>query len=861
MPSPEKTSLCCIAERTERSEPAPWVVGLETPWARCGSLVGAKAQRLGEMQSLGLPVPRGFCVTAAAYASFVAGAGLEQTLAQALAQAAGNPRGAAALAQAAFRQGSFPPDLANAIVNWYGALAVDGVPAAAAVRSSALDEDGGADSFAGVHSSFLDVTGGEAVLDAVRQCWASFWSETALVYRGAKSALRPIAGAVIVQQMVHADAAGVLFTADPIGGGRDRLIVEAVAGVGERLVSGEVTPTRYELDRNGVLIEGSPRPEDAAPVSPGFLKKLVAAALTIESVYPQPQDIEWAKHDGSVYLLQTRPISARPAPAADSPDPAVWTRTSIGERFPDPLMPLEGTFVADWVFAPGFRRLFQSMGAPPEQGEQVFRTFRGIAYLNQRLLSDLLEGLPPDLAPDAAGGTADLSSVPIRLSLPLVRTAFRIFRIISKRQREFARQAPAFELRCRQMRRREFDGRTADGLCADLAGFRSLISDMSRGHLESIAAAEILMSLAAALTAKWAPGAEMGELQLAIAGRRANKTYAMGLRFAALVDIARACTELSSVLAGTEAAAVPSRLRALAASSQAVARFLLSFNEFLEEFGHRTARYNLSHPRWRENPAELVQLIQSQLRASPVAPMYDDSERDRALASILKRASAWKRLLLRAVFRQTRIYCGALRENENHYITMPFPDLKRLLRVIATKLTAEGKLREPGDLYFFTMHELEETLEGRLASAPDQGAIAIRKRDYEAASSAGRRGGTPPPGGQPTGGTLHGTPASAGEATGRARILLEPAGRLDRGEILVTRTLNASWAPVLRVAAGVVTDVGGMLSHGAVITRELGVPAVVGVSGATDRIRNGQLLTVCGTRGEVRIESGDTDNA
>ena len=813
------------------------------------------------MQALGLPVPRGCCVTATAYASFVAWGRLEQALDQALAQAADDPRGAAALAQAAFHHATFSPQLANAIVRWYDALAMDGAPAVVAVRSSALDEDGGADSFAGVHSSFLDVTGEQAVLDAIRRCWASFWSEAALVYRAARRALRPIAGAAIVQQMVRADAAGVLFTADPIGGGRDRLIVEAVAGNGERLVSGDVTPTRYELDLNGRLMNGSPGSEDAGPVGPAFLKELAAVAVRIEGAYSQPQDIEWAKHGASLFVLQTRPISARPAPAVKSPDPAVWTRTSIGERFPDPLMPLEGTFVADWVFAPGFRRLFQSMGAAPERGEQVFRTFGGIAYLNQRLLADLLEGLPQGLAPDAAGGTTDLSSVPIRLSLPLVRTAFRIFRIVRKRHREFTRQAPAFAMRCRQMRGRAFDGRTASDLRADLADLRSLISEMSRGHLESIAAAEILMSLATALTAKWASGAEAGQVQLAIAGHLSNKTYEMGLRFAALVDMARACNELSSVFAEAEAAAVLPRLRALAGSSHAVAEFLLSLNGFLEEFGHRTAKYNLSHLRWRENPAELVQLIQAHLHASPVLTRDAEGERSRALASILKSAPPWKRPLLRAVLLRARAYCGALRENENHYITMPFPDLKRLLSVVAARLTAEGKLREPGDLYFLTMREVEEAMEGGLASVPAQKTIAIRRRDHEAACAAGLDGAMASPDGQPSGAALHGTPASPGAATGRARILFEPSGRLERGEILVTRTLNASWAPVLRLAAGVITDVGGMLSHGAVIARELGVPAVAGVEGATRSIRNGQLVTVCGSRGTVRIEPGDADNA
>ncbi len=843
MPSPGKTSPCYIAESSSAPASAPLVAWLELPVAGGGTMIGGKAQRLGEMSRLGLPVPRGFCVTAAAYRGSVAWAGLDPVLDAARDLAVYDPRAAAAQAQAAIQRASFPPELEAAIVDSYGMLAPGWAPAAVAVRSSALGEDSAADSFAGVHSSFLDVAGERAVLDAVRRCWASFWSEAALAYRAARGVLEPIAGAVIVQEMIHADAAGVLFTADPVRGGRERLIAEAVAGIGERLVSGEVTPTRYELDRCGRLMSA-----DRGPVSASFLYELATVALRIEEAFGQPQDIEWAERNGSLYVLQARPISTAPAPVAHPPDPATWTRQSIGERFPDPLMPLEATFVASWVFAPGFRRLFQSMGAPPELAEQVFATFGGLAYLNRGLLADLLKGIPREQALRIADGAADLSGAPARPSLALARTGLRLFRIIRKRHREFARQAPGFGERCRRMRNRTFEGRTAADLGEELAAFRALISEMSRGHLESIAAAEILMSLAVLLTARWAPGVKAGRVRLLFTGHPENRTLAMNRRFAALVDAARECATISDVLTGDEPASVLPRLRELANTSVKTAEFLGSFGRFLDEFGHRTANYSLSHPRWREEPVQAIRLVQSRLQFPPAPPA--GLCRDRELASVLKAVPLWKRLFLRPVLRLAWIYCGALRENENHYITMPFPDLKRLLAAIAERLRADGRLRETADLYFLTMRELEES------RVPDRAAIAARRREHRAALAARRELPASPSGG-PSGGTLRGTPASPGEVSGRARLLREPAGRLEPGEILVTRMLNAAWAPVLPLAAGVVTDIGGMLSHGAVIARELGVPAVVGVDGATSTIRDGQLLTVCGTRGTVRIEYGE----
>ena len=346
--------------------------------------VGGKGSTLIQLYRAGFPVPPGFVVTSDAYRAFVAANGLNPHIADALVD------GDSARIRAAFEEAEMPPPVAAAVRDAYVAFGDGGV----AVRSSALAEDSATASFAGQHETFLEISGGDALLAAVRRCWASLWSERALTYRRhlphTTTPSSP-AMAVVVQRMVSAAWAGVAFTLDPVSGRRDAVVVEAVAGTGEALVSGRATPDRYVVRR------GEERPQVGGGVlDGGRLAAVVRLARDVESWAGQAQDVEWALDEvGEVYLLQARAITAVPRNQVFQKKPGFsngitrWTRDNVGEVIPDPATPLSWSVLdplGNRSFAGVLRRL--GLAAYPDAG--LFGRFYGHVYFNQTLLQAMM---------------------------------------------------------------------------------------------------------------------------------------------------------------------------------------------------------------------------------------------------------------------------------------------------------------------------------------------------------------------------------------------------------------------------------------------------------------------------------------
>jgi phosphohistidine swiveling domain-containing protein len=830
------------------------------------SLVGSKAANLGELFRLGLRVPRGVCITTAAYDYFLKKSGIFFDLEQIITAQAGDPLGASAHARDLIFKTEIPDLLKNQIAQAYSALISDRCSQSLAVRSSSLDEDLANDSFAGLYDSYLHISELAALLQRIKACWTSFWSERALVYRMARGFLnRPITGAVILQHMVEAEAAGVLFTRNPVENGDVSMALEVVRGTGEQIVSGDVTPDRYVIskpdlriasrrialrdDRRALVSASRHRPawegqtEQPEILSDQEVLELCRFGLFIEKSFHQPQDIEWARANGSYYFLQARPITSTQDDLGETVDPAIWTRNNIDERFPEPLKPLEASFVNECVFTPGCSQLFRALGFDEAKGAEAFRVFHGLLHVNKQLFTSALHGLPESVTRQIFDRKGEQPAPRISPSWPLAVILVRLLKMVFTGHRKFERKLPAFVADYQRFHNCNYEEMQLAELSGQLAEIGDSIRRISAGHMQSIIVAEMLVAMLTSICPD-------KNILLLIRGMDANKTVEMEWRFAELCSAAAGDETVYSILMSAGPGQAMERLK-----NQPHARqFLWLLNWFLEEFGHRSTKYQLSHPRWREDPAQLLDLIKTSISVpkhsrrrltndNDYKAMLKTAER-KLVRSGLDRILPWKKAVFRLLLRYARIYCGILRENEGFYITMPFPEVKRILACIARELVAESVLERTEDIYFLALPEvIQASREGLRCDLGNT--VAVRKRAYFHHPSEPAEVSTS------SETVLSGTAASPGLASGQARILSSPGDGFEPGNILVTHSLNAAWVPLLRCAGGVVTNVGGMLSHAAVIAREFHVPAVLGAGAATTSIQQGQMITVDGTNGKV----------
>ena len=327
-----------IAARAATDKAAVLVLPLAEAGDNHRSLVGGKAFNLGKMIAAGLPVPRGFCVTTTAFDHFLASCPRRTELSHLLAQCSGNEIGRIAELSREIRsclaEVRVPEVVKDAVLSAWREL---GAERSFAVRSSATVEDAAGMSFAGQFESILNVRGADALMDAIKSCWLSLFSERALVYLARQ--LMPaekVKMAVLVQEMVAADHAGVVFTADPLTGATDRFVVECVSGLGEGLVQGTVQPERTVVEKRTGRVLASPENE---LLSSATLENLCDLARRTERLFSAPQDIEWAQRDGGLFLLQSRPITTK-APVKTWEDRQIWTNVNTGEVVPDVMTPI-----------------------------------------------------------------------------------------------------------------------------------------------------------------------------------------------------------------------------------------------------------------------------------------------------------------------------------------------------------------------------------------------------------------------------------------------------------------------------------------------------------------------------------------
>lgn len=884
----------------QASRAEPLVLPLEALDRAALPLAGGKAANLGELLRAGQPVPPGFCVTTAAYRAAAQAAGLDGVLASIApgdAHASGPaPEQLASAARSALLAAPIPTALAAAIRTAYAALGSAGEPPAVAVRSSATAEDLPEASFAGQQDTFLNVVGEAALLDAVRRCWASLWTERAVAYRAANGIdHRAVQLAVVVQRMVPAAVAGVLFTANPLSGRRREAVIDAAPGLGEAVVAGAVNPDHFVVDTLGGRVlsrrtaEGRP-----ACLSDDQVLQLARAGAAVERHFGAPQDIEWAfDSEGRLWLLQARPITTLfPLPASAPSDPAelrVYFSFNVAQGVFGPLTPMG-------IFA--LRRLATILGttllgfkidpargpsAVVEAGERLFLDLTPLLrhQLGRRILlaalgvveaqsgqviRELLADprLLPRPGPSRWRVARQLAAFLLRTRLP-VRLAQALMRP-SAVHRAWGRAVQRLEITPH-----EFQGSLNDLL--DRAerllerGPRAVLP-VFPGIVGGLAAFALARRIARSL------GLDH-EALLATRGLPYNPTTEMDLELWALAARLRGAPDAVALLSALPAAELAARYRQNALPPVVQAEI----GRFLQRYGFRgVAEIDIGVPRWREDPTHVFAIVANYLRLDDptLAPEVQfrraAAQAEAAIARILERARAsgprgWAQAaLLRFLFDRTRALAG-LREAPKFTLVKALGNSRALLYAVGQTLVEQGRLERADDIFFLDLPEARRAVHGE----DFQALIAARRARYQreqrrrrvprillSDGTALEGGASPAESAGAAANGLAGTPASPGVYRGRARVILDPRdAHLEPGEILVAPSTDPGWTPLFLTAGALVMEMGGMMSHGAVVAREYGIPAVVGAVGATARIQTGQWITVDGTRGVVTFDAAE----
>lgn len=882
--------------------------------------VGGKAQSLVRLGQGGFPVPRAWVLEARHFMSLV-----EEHLPRghdlaSLVKLAGTQVGIERAARARDRiLGERLPDGLRAALDALWKAAEPEAPWGLAVRSSATCEDGDETSLAGLATTVLGVRGPEALGAAIKQVWASAFLPRAITYF-AFAGVKDVGMAVVLQLMVRAEAAGVLFTAPPAGlegehWREDERLLNATLGLGAPVVEGAMPADSVRVARDGGAVVGSviaekrkalivgdhgleeidvpPERALAPALSPDALRELAGIAGRLERSMSGPLDVEFAVEDGPsdarrVWILQVRPSRGEGFPEGGGPD-TVWSRSNVGEALPGAASPLTWS-VARAFSDRGFREAFAALGCRVPRSARLVGNIHGRFYLNLTAFMQIAAQVPlltPRALLGVSGGateaaiaalerqTEDISKRRFFVRLPL--TAFKLL----ARQAGLEREVVAFEADAARARRalHEMDLTLLpdDALATTMKTALALLdrtgtlmlhcaSASLAAHLGLCRALEKAASLrtsargagdpdAATLRASdgSAPGRAPHIAQALVGGVRELESAGPGVELARVAEIANKDKPARDKLLRGEV----HRLEDLPYGPARAA-----LDRFLEAFGDRAVREaELSTPRWRESPAHVIAMLVAAMRAPPGEPdralARARALADREMAHLETRLSSAELAIVRALVSRAQHFTR-LRERMRSWVTRVLGMLRSIALDVDRRLRRIDPTLPAGSVFYCTHEELIAALRsGRAEVGP-----VVRLRLAEHIRDASRPDppatfiGRPPPVVLPPvrGTRLVGLPASGGVVEGRARVLEPGAPDLDAvapGEVLVSRTTDVGLSPLFLVAAAVVTELGGPLSHAAVVAREYGIPAVVSVPGATIAIRTGDHLRVDGDRGIV----------
>jgi len=864
---------------------------------------GGKGANLGELYNIPeINVPEGFCVTTAAFKQFVGSSSEYKTLLAELEQISPSDLDGYGRIGERLRRHLENLDIPEAMETAIeSAWTRTGRHYAYAVRSSATAEDLPGASFAGQQDTFLNITGIQDILRHIRKCWASLFTDRAIVYR-VQNGFRhnEVYLAVIVQRMVFPEVSGILFTADPVTGNRKITSIDASFGLGEALVSGMVTADLYKI-KKGKLIhkniaekklaiyalpEGGTVKQNVPPERRGkqALRDEAAILLAqmgqrIEQHFGCPQDIEWCLVDDEIFIVQSRPITTLyPVPHFTGDKLHLLLSFGHMQMMTEAMNPL-GMSVLQTVVPVGKQgnplaesSLLREAGnrlyvdVTPALEYKVGRNLipAVVANADEHISAAVSEFISrPDFKQQQPNGRG-LDTWFLRKAAPV---AVRVIQnIVYRDHLNIIDRVNAF-LAAKLQENKEQLQNTA-GLVR-IRKIQEILSKLLATVLINVgpyvAASVISLKIIERLSRRWLTNVEE-ELSSLGKSPSGNVTSEMGLALGDVADVVRQYPAVIEFLKQAKDDSFLIHLEELPGGSQ-VKRAL---SGFLAKYGMRgPGEIDITKPRWREVPSQLVPALLSHVdsmepghhRRSFAAGEQQAGQAAHSLVSRIRQTrwgffKAW--VMTRLI--QTYRTLIALREHPKFYIVQNLAIIKKAILDEGQKLAAAGVLHHPEDVFWLTLPEIIAVLQnGNL----DPNLIQQRQAQYldnqkllppRAMTSEGEIiSGMTPKADIPEG-AIVGSPVSAGVVEGRARVVLRlQDAKLNKGDILVTPFTDPGWTPLFPLAGGLVTEAGGLMTHGAVVAREYGIPAVVGVDGATRKIKDGQIIRIDGRRGYIKI--------
>ena len=832
------------------------------------AVVGGKARSLRKLEAAGQPVPPGFVITTQAYREFIAVNSLDAS---------------DVLTPDMFVDTKMPADIADAIASAYAQLGNG--DAAVAVRSSATAEDLPTLSFAGQQESFLNVRGSAAVCKAVQNCWASLWTQRAVAYRRQMHVERgSVAMAVIVQTMVPAETSGVLFTANPATGERNEIVVNAAFGLGESVVGGHLTPDTFivrrddlELkeaivgDKQTMIVSADEQGTSSQLVSeeqsqrlslePAVLRELVSLSLEVQELFGGvPQDIEWAWAEQRLWLLQARPITNLPPPPLSN---VRWeppkkgeklVRRQVVEHMPDPL----STLFADLYLHEGFDEAFKYL-------IDVFRLPAGVVDIVQRPFVVTVNGFAYTRVSFRIGPWTLL-----KVLAWYVTSLRRLLRTMVPRWRDEA--LPAYLAKIEEWKSSDIDAATDEAL---LRGIRELTVADACYWLDTsivVGAAKVTDAMLDRFLRSRAVKGSLSSGRFLVGFE--STTLQARRELEAIATRARATHELLELIESRTAAELLEALRRSANGRQIAD----DVDRYLDRYGHQIFSLDFAEPTLADEPLPVMLNLKALVHEAPSSADELHAElvrkREALVDETMQSFGPVRRWLFRRLLRWAQNY-GPYREEALFFVGAAWPTLRRYAHELGRRLVDADVLESPDDIFFINRSELESAIAARRedGEAPRFQERCRSRRELRESRKRFQPPAIIPEKDKFTFGPfdlsgfasqkknvadarlLKGFAVSPGRVTGIASVILSPAdfAGMEPNSILVCPTTTPAWTPLFAQARGLVTDIGGILSHGSIVAREYGIPAVMGTGNLSRRIVSGQRITVDGDAGTVEI--------
>ncbi|TFG32479.1 hypothetical protein EU527_10005 [Candidatus Thorarchaeota archaeon] len=892
------------------------IIFLNNPNASKKTMTGGKASNLTILANAGFNIPKGFIITTDAYASFVKENELEYIASQYLKgirhDDALEMKRASETLRKKIQESVLPETLVNEIKFAYSEIS--GGPVA--VRSSATAEDLPDASFAGQYDTSLNIEGAEDVIEHVKHCFGSIWTTRAISYREENHIPHEnVLVAVIVQSMIDAKSAGVMFTKNPISNADNEIMIESNFGLGESVVSGYAIPDRYIVQyqkdgktpsslisreigtKNTIVVsndkgcgvmqlKNESNRSQLSSLDDDEIIRLADLGKSIEDFFKGPQDIEWAiDKQGQIHLLQSRPITIDRKKRGQAKDDVFWTRGYSDDYWNDPVSPLFFSLLGDQITYIVNIEANAVMGYK-NMPEELLKLYKGHAYFNLDVLkTKVINEMPPFIRsddvmnyfPDGSGpyGKDTMRNLPFAIKNRII-AEIRVMLLdgdgsMTKTNDVYERWSKEeFDPACKAFDT-AFEKFRNSGSALELMEIADDLDKVMMKHFRLVRYGLPVHTLGMNLITNYLLKRWLGEkaaiiLYPILLSGVEHKTSETNKRIEALASIIRKDEELCKFLLNTPSREILSSLDSF--SSSLSKEFLESFNEFIDEFGDRGFTREPYYPRWSDSPELVFDVLKSlvseearDLKEAEGTLAQRRVKAEKFVEKIIRaqRYGPLKKVLFSTILGMARTYTG-FRENQRFNLDRWITRERIAYLEIGNRLVNEGYLNEPIHIFFLYRNEVKQILRNPLTV--DKEEIKMRVQDrfeeflkYENTTPPkflqGEREFDDPLPKSAEG--FKGIPASQGLLTGYVRVLnsVENVPQVKAGEILVVPRTDPGWTPVFSKIGGLITETGGILSHGAVVSREFGIPAVTNIRNACQIFKTGQKVTIDGNEGVV----------